>query len=160
MVATDDPMRAVEEEAFVALVLAERRRSDVPLSAGAYATLAAPGGSLANAAPPQHPLRRPQPSLSAPPPHRPASPQPGPSGAQGRRRHQGPSPGPAGAQGGPRGPPPGFVDLTADDDEPMDTPDSPSPHVSNHEMATDEEDAVLGPADNDDSSSDDGFQHV
>jgi len=27
-------------------------------------------------------------------------------------------------------------------------------------MATDEEDAVLGPADNNDSSSDDGLQHV
>jgi len=40
-------MRAVEEEALVALVLAERRRSNVPLGDGAYAMLAAPGGPLA-----------------------------------------------------------------------------------------------------------------
>jgi len=41
-----------------------------------------------------------------------------------------------------------------------DTPASPSSHVSDNEMTIDEEDAVLGPADNNDSSSDDGFQHV
>jgi len=49
--ARDNPMRAVEEEALVALVLDERRRSNVPLGDGAYATLAAPGGPLALAAP-------------------------------------------------------------------------------------------------------------
>jgi len=49
--ARNDPMRAVEEEALVALVLDERRRSNTPLGDGAYATLAAPGGPLALAAP-------------------------------------------------------------------------------------------------------------
>jgi len=37
----DDPMRAVEEEALVVIVMRERRRSGVPLGNGAYATLAA-----------------------------------------------------------------------------------------------------------------------
>jgi len=56
----EDPMRATEEAALVAIVLRERRRSGVPLGDGAYATLAAPGGLLAHAAPPPDPPRRPQ----------------------------------------------------------------------------------------------------
>jgi len=77
--ARNDPMRAVEEEALVDLVLDERRRSTVPLGDRAYAILAAPGGPLALAVPPQHPRRRPQPSSSAPPPCRPTSPPQGTS---------------------------------------------------------------------------------
>jgi len=42
----NDPMRVVEEQALVAVVIRERRRSRVPLGDGAYATLAAPGGPL------------------------------------------------------------------------------------------------------------------
>jgi len=77
---TSDPMRAVEEAALVAVVMKERRRSGVPLGNGAYATLAAPGGPLAQfTAPPRDPRRRPPQSASAPPPHRSTSPQPGPS---------------------------------------------------------------------------------
>jgi len=151
-----DPMR-ITEETLLEVLLRERRRSLVPLGDGAFDTLAAPGGPL-------DPRRRPSPSSPSQPglsgSARPQSPQSGPSRGRGRRRRPGPSPGPSGAQGGPRRPPPGFVDLTADDDEPMETPDSPSPNVSDNDaaMATDDEDAVLGPAD--DSSSDDGFPHV
>jgi len=50
-----DPMRATEEEALVAVVMRERRRLGMPLREGAYATLAAPGGPLAHAAPPRDP---------------------------------------------------------------------------------------------------------
>jgi len=49
--ACDDPMRAIEEEALVALVLAERHRANAPSGDGAYATLAAPGGPLTFAPP-------------------------------------------------------------------------------------------------------------
>jgi len=49
--ARDDPMRAVEEETLVALVLAKRRRANTPSGDGAYSILAAPGGPLALAAP-------------------------------------------------------------------------------------------------------------
>jgi len=105
-----------------------------PIGDGAYATLAAPGGPLARAAPPRDPRRRPTPSSSAPPPHRPTSPQPGPTGTQGRRRPAPePSPGPSGARGGPPRLPPGFetVDLTVEEDEEMeDASASPSPNVS------------------------------
>jgi len=101
LLARDDAMRAVEEETLVALVLAERRRANAPSGDGAYATLAAPGGPLALAAPQRRPRRRPPLSSSAPPPNRPTSPQPGPSAGRGRRRAQGPTPGPSGAQGGP-----------------------------------------------------------
>jgi len=83
--ARDDPMRAVEEEALVALVLDERRRSNAPLGDGAYATLAAPGGPLALAAPLRDPRRRPH--------YRPTSPQQGPSRGRGRRPYRA-SPGP------------------------------------------------------------------
>jgi len=48
----DDPMRATEEEALVAVVMRERRRSGVPLGDEAYAILAAPGGPLAHTVPP------------------------------------------------------------------------------------------------------------
>jgi len=88
----------LQEEALVALVLDERRRSSAPLGDGAYATLAAPGGPLALAAP-QRRTRRPQPSSSAPPPHRSTSPRQGPSRGRGRRPYRA-SPGPSGAQGG------------------------------------------------------------
>jgi len=68
-----------------------------------------------------------------------------------------------GAQGGPR-PPPGFVDLTDDnDDEMLDTPASPFPHVSDYEMEMDDEADLLaspGHRNNDSSDSYDGFQHV
>jgi len=89
--ARDDPMRATEEEALVAVVVRERHRSGVPLGDGAYATLTAPGGPLAHTTPPgpsgatRDPRRRPPPS-SAPEPPRPSSPQPGPSGTQGGRQ--------------------------------------------------------------------------
>jgi len=145
--ARNDPMRAVEEEALVALVLDERRRSNTPLGDGAYAILAAPGGPLALSAPQRHPRRRPQPSSSAPPPRRSTYPLRGPSRGRGRRPYRA-SPGPSRAQGGPRRTPPGYVDLTTED-EPMDTPATPPPHVSSGEedMATDEEDQYLGPRD-------------
>jgi len=137
-----DPIRATDEEALIAVVMRERRHSGMPLSDGAYATLAAPGDPLAHAAPPRDPRRRPPPSSSVPAPDRPHSPQPGPSGTQGRRHPQGISPGPSEAQGGPRRPPPGFVDLTADadteaEDEEMDeAPATPSPNASDDEMKT------------------------
>jgi len=147
----NDPMRAVEEWALVAVVTPERRPSGVPLGDGAYTTLAAPGGPLAQAAPLRDPRRRPGPSSSAPSPHRPTSPQPGPSGAR----------------GGPPRPPPGFVDLTEEDDNMDETPASPSPQVSDHSdatrtpMDTDDEDDLLAYRNNRDSDSDeDGFQHV
>jgi len=144
--ARDDPMRAVEEDALVTLVLDERRRSNAPLGDGAYATLAAPGGPLALAAPQRDPSCRPRPSSSARPPHQPTSPQPGPSTGRGRRRHQGPTPGPSGAQGGPRRPPQEYVDLTTE--EAMEIPATPPPQVSgDEEMATHEEDRYLGPHD-------------
>jgi len=140
-------MRAVEEDALVTLVLDERRRSNAPLGDGAYATLAAPRGPLAFAAPQKDPRRRPRPASSAPPPHRPTS-QQGPSRGRGRRRFRA-SPGPSGAQGGPSQ---GYVDLTTEED--METPATPPPQVSgDEEMATDEEDRYLGPRDD---SSDDG----
>jgi len=149
----NDPMRAVEGEALVALVLDERRRSSAPLGDGAYATLAAPGGPFALAALQRRSRCRPQPSSSAPPPHRSTSPCRGPSRGRGRRPYRA-SPGPSGAQGGPRRPPPGFVDLTTDnEEEPMDTPATPPPHVSSEDeedMATDDEDRYLGPRDNSD----------
>jgi len=91
----NDPMRAVEEEALVALVLDERRRSNAPSGDGAYATLAAPGGPLALAAPRRH-THRPQPSSSTPPPHRSTSPHHGPSRGRGRRPYRASS-GPSGA---------------------------------------------------------------
>jgi len=76
--------------------------------------------------------------------------------------------GPLGARGGPRRPPPGFVDLTADADEEEENmdkaPATPSPNVSNgDEMDTDDEEDLLPyhGMDHDHSSSDeDGFQHV
>jgi len=149
--ATNDPMRAVEVEALVALVMRERRRSGVPLGDGAYATLAAPGGPLAHAAPPRDPRRRPGPSSSAPPPRSTSSPQPGPSGAR----------------GGPPRPPPGFVDLTTEEDEEMgEAPATPPPNISDdsdQEMATDDEDDLLHYGigrDHDSDSDEDGFQHV
>jgi len=84
--ARDDPMRAVEEDALVTIVLDERRRSNAPLGDGAYAILAAPGGPLALAAPQRDPHRRPRPASSAPPHRRPTSPQQGSSRGRGRRR--------------------------------------------------------------------------
>jgi len=77
--ARDDPMRAVEEDALVTLVLDERQRSNAPLGDQAYAILAAPGGPLALAAPQRDPQRRPR-----PPHHRPTSPQQGSSRGRGR----------------------------------------------------------------------------
>jgi len=66
------------------------------------------------------------------------------------------------AQGGPRRPPPGYetVDFTADadDEEMIDAPASPSPHVS--DMETDEEADLLAFPGDSSSDSDDGFQHV
>jgi len=147
----NDPMKAVEEQALVAVVIRERRRSGVPLGDGACATLAAPGGPLAHAAPPRDPRRPPQ-SSSAPPPRRPTSPQPGPSGAR----------------GGPPRPPPGFVDLTEDDEEMDDALATPPPQVSDDSsqgMDTADEDGLLNYGigrdhDNNDDSDEDGFQHV
>jgi len=169
----NDLVRAVEEEVLVAIVMRERGRSGVPLGDGAYATLAAPGGPLAQAAPPQDLRRRPPPSSSAPTPGRPTSPQPGPSGTQGGRHNTaGPPTGPSGARGGPRHPPPGFatVDLTADaeeeKEEEMDaTPAMPPPNVSDdssNDMKTDEEEDLLAyhGLNRDSSSDEDGFQHV
>jgi len=162
-------MRALEEEALVAIVMRERRRSGVPLGDGAYASLSAPGGPLANAAPPRDPRHRPPPSSSAPAPGHPTSPQPGPSETQGGRHPPGTPPGPSGARGGLGRTPPGFVDLIADadtEDDAMDAaPATPPPNVSddsNNKMATHEEaDLLASPgSNNDDSSSDDGFQHV
>jgi len=79
-----DRMRDIEEQALLAVLLRERRRSGVCLGEGAFSQLVAPG----------EPLNRPQ--------------QPGPSGAprDPRRRPQPSSasagtPGPSGAQGGP-----------------------------------------------------------
>jgi len=153
----NDPMRAVEEEALVALVLDERRRANAPSGDGAYVTLAAPGGPLALAAPRRR-TRRPPTSSSAPPPHRPTSPRQGPS-----RAGQTPLQGLTWAQGGPRRPPQEFVYLTTEE-EPMETPATPPPHVSSGEdMATVEEDRYLGPRDDHqhrDDSSDDGSQRV
>jgi len=83
--ARDDPMRAVEEEALVALVLDERRRSNAPLGDGA--TLGAPGGPLALAAPRRR-TRRPPTSSSTPPSHRPTSPQQEPSRGRDRRPYR------------------------------------------------------------------------
>jgi len=133
----------------------ERRRSGVPLGDGVYAILVAPGGPLANAAPPRNPRCQPRPTPST------FDPQPGPSGTQGGRQCPGPTPGPSGAPGGPRRPPPGYetVDLTADveDEEMVDAPASPSPHVS--DMETDEKaDRLASPGSSDSDS--DGFQHV
>jgi len=117
----DDPMRVTEEQALVTVLLRERRRSALPLGDRAFALLAAPGLD------------------------RPASPQPGPSGTRGGRpRPAGQQPpGPSGAQGGPRRPPPGFVDLTADEEKMDDAPASPSPNVSDDNMETDEEADLL-----------------
>jgi len=160
--ARDNPMRAVEEEALVAIVLAERRRANAPSGDGAYATLAAPGGPLALAAPQRRPRRRPQPSSSAPPPHRSTSPRQGPSRGRGRRPYRA-SPGPSGAQVGPCRPPPCFVDLTSDNDDPMETPVTPPPHVSSgdEDMDIAEEDRYLGPrGGSEHSSSDDGLLQV
>jgi len=159
----DDPMRAIEEAALVAVVLRERRRSGVPQGDGAYATLAAPGGSLAHAASPRDPRRRPPPSSSAPPPRRATSPQPGPS--ETRRGMSTCTRTFSWALGGPGWTtlsPPGFVDLTTEEKEMDDTPASPSPTVSDADnMDTDEEELLayrnLNP---DDSSDEDGFQHV
>jgi len=147
--ATNDPMRAVEEEALVALVMRERCRSGMPLGDGAYATLVAPGGPLAHAPPPRDPRRCPGPSSSAPPPRPTSSPQPGPSGAR----------------GGPPRPPPGFVDLTTEEDEDMgEAPATPPPNISDdsdQQMDTDEEENLLSYGIGRDSSSDeDGFQHA
>jgi len=147
--ARDDPMRAVEEDALVTIVLDERRRSNAPLGDGAYSTLAAPGGPLALAAPQRDTRRRPRQTSSAPPPRRPMSPQAGPSRGRGRRRFRA-APGPSGAQGGPSQE---FVDLTSE--EAMETPATPPPQVSgDEEMNTDDEDRYLGPRDDD--NSDDG----
>jgi len=140
--ARNDPMRAVEEEALVALVLDERRRSSAPIGDGAYAILAAPGGPLALAVPPRRPRQRPQATSAAPPATRPTYPRPGPSRGRGRRPYRA-SQGPSGAPGGPRRQE--YVDLTTEED--MDAPATPPPHVSSGEedMATDEEDRLLGP---------------
>jgi len=152
--ARDDPMRAVEKEALVALVLDERRRSNAPLGDGAYATLAAPGGPLALAASQRDPRRRPH--------YRPTSPQQGPSRGRGRCRYRA-APGPSGAQGGSRRPAQDYMDLTTEDEH-MDTPATPPPHVSSGDeadMPTDEEDRYLGPYDHaGNSSSDDGSLQV
>jgi len=133
-----DPMRATEEMTLVDIIRRERRRSRVPLGGGAFALLAAPGGPMSRAAP-RDPRRRP-----TPPPT--DDPRPGPSGAQagpaspprhrGRGRRRG--------SARPR-PPPGFVDLTADDDDEMATPATPPPQVSDNEEDMDlgEEDALL-----------------
>jgi len=88
--ARTDPMRATEEKTLVAVVTRERRRSGVPLRNGAYAILAAPGGPLANAAPPRDPRRRPPSTPST------SDPQPGPSGTQGGHQRPEPTPGPQG----------------------------------------------------------------
>jgi len=48
----DDPMRATEERALLEVLLRERRRSKVPIGDGAFALLAAPGGSLVRPAQP------------------------------------------------------------------------------------------------------------
>jgi len=147
----DDPMRAVEEDALMTIVLDERRRSNAPLGDGAYATLAAPGGPLALAAPQRHTRRRPRPASSAPPPHWPTSPQQRPSRGRSRRRFRA-APGPSGAQGGPSQE---YVDLTSE--EAIETPATPPPQVSgDEEMNTDEEDRYLGPRDDD--NFDDGAQ--
>jgi len=177
------PMRAAEELALVAVLIRERCRSRVPLGEGPFKLLAAPDGPMARPTtsdpsgaqrdprrhpPPPSSTSEPQPGPSGAQgrPGRPPSPQPGPSGTQGGRQRPEPPPGPSGAQGGPRRPPPGFetVDLTADadteDEEMIDAPASPSPHVS--DMKTDEEaDLLAYPGSNSsDDSSDDGFQHV
>jgi len=112
---TTDPMRPVEEQALVHVIMRERQRSSAPRGDGAYATLAAPGGPMAYSAPPSDPRRPPQ-SSSAPLPRRHTSPPP--SRGRGRRPYRA-SPGPTGTHGGPCRPPPGFVDLTEDTDEDM-----------------------------------------
>jgi len=152
-----DPMRGIEEQALVALLLRERRRSGVPLGDGAFSQLVAPGdrsGILPNQAhwgPHETPIVV----------HN-HLPPPGP----------GPPPGPSGAQDGPHRPPPGFlemVNLTADADtekEEMDkAPVTPSPNVSDgSDTKTDEDKDVLTYTgegrDGADSSDEDGFQHV
>jgi len=172
----DDPMRVTEEQALVAVLIRERRRSAVPLGEGAFAQLAAPGGPMAPPAQPgpsgaqRDPRRRPPPTSSAPGPNRPISPQSGPSGTQGdvqqvKDLHRGPQ--------GPR------VDLVvphlasltsstvtadADEEEEMDkAPASPSPNVGEDgssdgaEMDTDDEDAILHTGQSDHSR--DGFEH-
>jgi len=46
----DDPMRVTEEQALIAVLIRERRRSAVPLGEGAFHQLAAPGGPITPAA--------------------------------------------------------------------------------------------------------------
>jgi len=123
-----DPARAAEEDVLIDLVLAERGRARAPIGEGAYATLGAPGGPLALATA-HRPHRRPQPSSSVPPPHRSTSPRLRAPRGRGRRPYRA-TPGPSAAQGGPRRPPPGFVDLTTEED-----------------MDVTEEDHYLGPRD-------------
>jgi len=154
-----DPTRAAEELALVDIIRRERRRSRVPLGIGAFALLAAPGGPMSRPAPRDR-RRRP-----TPPPT--DDPRPGPSGAQAGRsspqRHRG-----RGRRRGPvrPHPPPGFVDLTADDEEEMATPATPPPQVSDNEEDMDiaEEDALLASPGRQHHDSgdedDDGFVHV
>jgi len=167
-----DPMRVVEEQALVDVLLRERCRSAVPLGEASFPQLEAPGGPLGRPANPG-PTGAPRDPRRHPPPSAASESQPGPSGAQGGPQRSaltlpGPSgtqggrpedqrlpPGPSGAlraQGGPHRPPPGFpemVDLTADADteeEEMDeAPVTPSPNVSDDgsTMHTDEEEDIL-----------------
>jgi len=143
LLSRDDPARAVEEDALVDLVLAERGRASAPIGEGAYAILGAPGGPLTLAAT-LRPHRRPQAASSAPLPHRSTSPRARAPRGHGRRPYRA-STGPSAAHGGPRRPPPGFVDLTTEED-----------------MDVEKEDHYLGPRDHNagDSSSDDGSQQV
>jgi len=76
------------------------------------------------------------------------------------QRSTSPQPGPSGARGGPHRPPPGFVDLTTEDDEIDESPATPSPTVSDADvMETDDEDNLLNMNRASDSDKD-GFQHV
>jgi len=127
-----DPMRVVEEQSLLEVLLRERRRSRVPLGDGAFALLAAPGGPLAPppqrgpTRPPRDPRRRPSPTSSSDPqpgpsaaqggPGRPESPQPGPSGTQGGlTANPGPAPGPSGARGAGPGVGCDYIKVTSSD---------------------------------------------
>jgi len=157
-----DPDRAAEEQGLGAIIMSEWRRSKVPLGDRTHAALAAPGGPLAQAEPPRD-ARQPPTSSYPPPPRRPSSFQPGPSRGRARRPYRA-APGSTGTQGGPQCPPPGFVDLTREDEELLQAPATPPPQVSGDEgeVPMEVEAHLLGRRDhNDDNNSDeDGFLHV
>jgi len=153
---TGDPDRVVEEQGLGAIIMAEWRRSRVPLGDRSHAALAAPGGPTVRVTP-ERDTRRPPPSSSTPPSSRPTPPPSGPSRGRARRPYRA-APGSTGTHGGPQRPPPGFVDLTRDEVDTPQAPATPPPQVSGDEgdVPMEVEDRLLHNNDSDE----DGFMHV